>query len=123
VLGEVVNVVFSGPTWAKLSVENCIAYSDSGYGNDPVTITHGTCTQTALNAVTTSDTDFNKLVTAIAFDAFKYNANDETAYLKCDVLLGLASGDPLVMDDDFESEIDTINTAGATADSSSLSCL
>ena len=124
VLGDQVNVVFTGPTWAKLSVEKCIAYSNSGYTNDAVTITHGDCKQTALNAVVTSDTDFSDLVTSISFDAFKYNANDETAYLKCDVLLGLTtgSGGSLALDNDFAGEIATINTAGASADSNSLSC-
>ncbi|CAG5107181.1 Oidioi.mRNA.OKI2018_I69.chr1.g3192.t1.cds [Oikopleura dioica] len=125
VLGETVNVVFTGPTWAFLTVKDCVAYSENSYTNNPITITYGECVQEAVGASVTADSTYSKLTTGISFEAFKYNANDETAYLQCNVLIGLENDSGLAsaaLDSDFDGAVDTINTAGGTVESNALTC-
>ena len=77
----------------QVAIEKCTAYSDSDHTKNAVTITHGTCGASPINAVAT---DYKDFVSSVTFDAFKYNADsngslDAVAYVSCDLRVCLTT--------------------------------
>ena len=63
-----------------------------------------------------------KLVESISFNSFKYNAGDATAYLRCEVLVGLEDQNG-ALDTDFDGAVDAVtNAAFAAKISENLTC-
>lgn len=93
-LGDKVTIEYSNNlvgdlgTSVNIAILGCRAYSDSIYSSNEVTISHGTCGASAINAATTV-TGAN-LVNTVSFDAFKYASNgagdlDAVAYISCNL--------------------------------------
>ena len=100
----------------EITIEKCTAYSDSAHGLNAVTITHGTCVASAINAATSGRIVGGDYVDSVSFEAFKYNAVkttslDAVAYVSCDLRVCLK--DAGTVDADCASAV-TANQASAS---------
>ena len=100
----------------QVAIEKCTAYSDSDHTKNAVTITHGTCVASAINAATSGRIVGGDYVDSVSFEAFKYNAVkttslDAVAYVSCDLRVCLK--DAGTVDADCASAV-TANQASAS---------
>lgn len=84
-IGDTVTLTVADNTADSLTVsvaiESCTAYSDKDYKENAVPISKGACYENQINTqLVTKD---NLLVSALSWDAFKYNSGGAAAYVQC----------------------------------------